>query len=202
MKRRTVLRVSAGAAAWLALAGYRSAPATGSDRHAGVLGTRFADLNPDRMWPVYRRYHLLIVGPRDDERGDAFAKAVVDVLGRFLPASRPQLVRAADTRRLGVLIATDQQDVAVMTSEGTEALFLGKPPFDDIPNAPVRIIVSFGSHALVCRPNFKNGHAYMLAKTLAEHKSGLPAPAGLAQGAVPPHPGARAFFAGEEMPND
>jgi len=201
MKRRTLLTLCAGAAS-LVLASYRPAPVTQADRRAGSAGARFADLNPDRMWPVYRRYHLLIVGPRDDERGHAFATAVVDVLGRFLPASRAQLVRAADTRRLGVLIATDQQDVAVMTSEGTEALYLGKPPFEDIRNAPVRIIVSFGTRALVCRPNFKNGHAYMLAKTLAEHKEGLPAPARLPQGAVPPHPGARAYFAGQEMPKD
>ena len=76
-----------------------------------------ADLNPDRMWPVYRRYHLLIVGQRDDERSGALTAAVVEVLSRHLPASRPQLVSAADARRIGVLIATDQQDVAIMQAE-------------------------------------------------------------------------------------
>src|SRR5579872_3510668 len=58
-----------------------------------------ADLNPDRMWPVYRRYHLLIVGQRDDERGLALTKACTDTLMQFLPESRALLVRAADTRR-------------------------------------------------------------------------------------------------------
>jgi PAS domain S-box-containing protein len=57
-------------------------------------------------------YYLLIVSQRDDDRSGALTAAVVDVLLRHLPSSRPQLVRAADSRRIGVLIATDQQDVA------------------------------------------------------------------------------------------
>ncbi|MGA9323233.1 MAG: hypothetical protein WBW06_19455, partial [Xanthobacteraceae bacterium] len=135
---------------------------------------KLADLNPDRMWPTYRRYYLLIVSQRDDDKSGALTAAVVDVLSRHLPSSRPQLVRAADSRRIGVLIATDQQDVAIMQADSAEALFLAKPPFDDIPNAPLRIIVSFGSHVFVCRPNFMARHAYLLAKTLAEHGEGLP----------------------------
>ena len=154
------------------------------------------------MWPTFRRYHLLIVSQRDDEKSGALTAAVVDVLSRYLPNSRPQLVRAADSRRIGVLIATDQQDVAIMQGESAEALFLAKPPFDDIPNAPLRIIVSFGSHVFVCRPNFMARHAYLLAKTLAEHGEGLPAPAVAPAGVVPAHPGSHAFFAGEEMPNE
>jgi hypothetical protein len=63
-------------------------------------------------------------------------------------------VRATDSRRIGVLIATDQQDVAIMQADSAEALFLAKPPFADIPEAPLRIIVSFGSPVFVCRPNF------------------------------------------------
>ena len=153
------------------------------------------------MWPVYRRYHLLIVGQRDEIEGCASA-AVVDVLAHYLPTSRSQLVSAADARRVGVLIATDQQDVAIMQAESAEALFLAKPPFADIPEAPLRIIVSFGSHVLVCRPNFKARHAYLLAKTLAEHAEALPAPAVAPGGVVPAHRGSHAFFAGEEIPND
>jgi hypothetical protein len=206
MKRRALLTLGAGAAA-CTLVGHRPAFAVFADerevladRHS--LGMRLTDLNPDRMWPVYRRYYLLIVSQRDDERSEAFTAAVVDVLSRYLPSSRPRLVRAADSRRIGVLIATDQQDVAVMQAESAEALFLAKAPFADIPKAPLRIIVSFGTHVLVCRPNFTARHAYLLAQTLAEHGEGLPAPAAAPAGVVPPHPGAHAFFAGEEMPND
>ena len=65
-----------------------------------------------------------------------------------------------------------------MAAESAEALFLAKPPFDDIRNVPLRLIVSFGSHVLVCRPDFMARHAYLLAQTLAEHNDALPTPAG------------------------
>ena len=184
MKRRTLLTLGVGAAAFV-LAGHRPA---------------LADLEPDGMWSIYRRYGLLIVGQRDDERAGAFAQAVVDVLERVLPTSRAQLARAVDTRRVGVLIGTEQQDVGIMTAESAEALFLAKPPFDDIRDTPLRLIVSFGSHVLVCRPDFMASHAYLLAQTLAEHKGALPAPAGAPEGIVPAHRGSHAFFAGEELP--
>jgi hypothetical protein len=206
MKRRDLLALGSGAVAF-ALAGRRSAIARVDGAHEGsarlnAFPQRLADLNPDRMWPTYRRYHLLIVSQRDDAGSGALTAAVVEVLSRHLPSSRPQLVSAADSRRVGVLIATDQQDVGIMQAESAEALFLAKPPFADIPEAPLRIIVSFATHVMVCRPNFMARHAYLLAKTLAEHGEGLPAPAAAPTGVVPAHPGARAFFAGEEMPNE
>jgi len=185
MNRRAFLQLGLGAAAFV-LAGR---PA-------------FADLEPDRMWSTYRRYHLMIVGQRDDETAISLAGAVVAVLADFLPASRAQLARAADVRRVGVLIATNQQDVAIMSAESAEALVLGKPPFDDVRNAPLSLIVSFGSRVLVCRPDFRARHAYVLAQTLTAHKHALPTPAGAPGGIVPPHRGSQAFFAGERMPND
>ena len=41
--------------------------------------------------------------------------------GRPGPWFAAMLVRAADARRIGVLIATDQQDVGVMTAASAEA---------------------------------------------------------------------------------
>jgi len=75
MKRRALLTLGAGAAAWVAawvLAAQRPAPAAFTHGREslsgqGLPGARLVDLNPDRMWPVYRRYHLLIVSQRDDE---------------------------------------------------------------------------------------------------------------------------------------
>ena len=186
MKRRKFLTLGAGAAAFV-LAGHRPA---------------VADLEPDGMWSIYRRYRLMIVGQRDDEIASAFAGAVVDVLARALPTSGAQLARAADTRRVGLLIGTQQQDVAIMAAASAEALFLAKPPFDDIRNVPLRLIVSFGSHVLVCRPDFMASHAYLLAQTLAQHKDALPKPTAAPEGVIPAHRGSYAFFAGEEMPKD
>ncbi len=201
MQRRVLLGLSAGFAA-LVLAGYRPSPFASGKARDRPVGARLADLNPDRMWPVYRRYHLLIVFQRDDETGGGCAAAVADVLARFLPSSRAQTVRAADARRVGVLLATDQQDIAIMAEADADALFLGKEPFADIGGAPLRAIVSLGSHLLVCRPDFRARHAYLIAKALAEHDNALPARVSSAHGIVAAHPGARAYFAGEEMPDD
>jgi hypothetical protein len=186
MKRRALLKLGMGAAAFV-LAGGRPA---------------FADLEPDRLWSTYRRYHLMIVGPRDDEIAISLARAVVAVLAACLPGSRALLARAADTRRVGVLIASNQQDVAIMSADTAEALVLGKAPFDDVRNAPLSLIVSFGSHVLVCRPDFRARDAYLLAQALAEHKDALPTPAGAPARMVPAHRGSHAFFAGAKMPKD
>ena len=185
MNRRIFLTLSAGAAAF-ALTAKRPA---------------VADLEPDRLYRLYRRHHLMIVGQRDDAKAGAFAGAVIDVLAHALPAARAQLARAADNRRVGVLIATQQQDVAIMSSESADALFLAKAPFDDLRDVPLRVLVSFGSHFLVCRPDFTARDAYLLAQALAEHRDLLPAPAGVPDGIVPAHRGAQALFAGEAIPD-
>jgi len=186
MKRRALLKLGVSTAALL-LVGHRPA---------------FADLEPDRMWSTYRRHHLMIVGQRDDETAIALATAVVAVLAAFLATSRALLARAADTRRVGVLIATNQQDVAILAVDSAESLVLGKFPFEDVRNASLTVIASFGSHVLVCRPDFMARNAYLLARTLVEHKDALPIPVSKPRGIVPAHPGSHAFFAGDQPPND
>jgi hypothetical protein len=193
MKRRAVLSLGASAAACV-LAGHGLAALAADDR------LLLADLEPDGLWSIYRRYRLMIVGQRDDEVATTFARSVVEVLARALPTSRAQFARAADVRRVGELIGTNQQDVAIMAAQSAEALFLARPPFADIRNVPLRIIVSFGSYVLVCREDLVASHAYLLAQTLAEHEDALPAPASAPQGIVPAHLGSHAFFSGAEMP--
>jgi hypothetical protein len=97
MKRRTILASITNMA--LVLAGDRTFAVAGPDWQRGLIGPRFADLNPDRMWPIYRRYHLQIVGQRDDESGSALAAATVDVLMRFLPNSRAMLEKVARAKQ-------------------------------------------------------------------------------------------------------
>lgn len=194
MNRRTLLKVGTGVAA-VVLAGHGLAAMAATER---LLR---ADLEPDRDWPIYRRYRLLIVAQRDDETTVGLAAAVVAALARFLPGSRAQQARAADSRRVGVLIGTNQQDVAIMTAASAEALFLARQPFEDIRDVPLRIIVSFGSHVLVCREDLMAEHVYLLAQTLTEHKDALPIPVCESGGVIPVHRGSRAFFSGERMPS-
>ena len=194
MERRTLLRLGMGVAACV-VAGHGATAMAADER------LLLADLEPDGMWPIYRRHRLLIVGQRDDETATTYAEAVIAVLARFLPDSRARLARAADNRRVGVLIGTNQQDVAIMSAESAEALFLAKSPFEDIRNVPLRLIVSFGSHVLVCREDLMDRYVYLFAQTLAEHPEALPKPASAPAGVVPAHRGSQAFFAGEELPS-
>jgi len=89
MTRRAWLRLGTTATVFV-LAGYRPVQLIYTGRRVQPAGAQLADLNPDRMWPVYRRYHLLIVGQRDDAKNTAFAAATADTLVHFLPASRAQ----------------------------------------------------------------------------------------------------------------
>lgn len=200
MERRTLLTLGTGLAVSV-LTGYRPA-VMATAKHKGPSGLLLADMEPDGLTRTYRRYRLLVLGQRDDQLAGDLSESSVDVLARFLPASRAKLIRAADTRRVGVLIGTHQQDIAIMTRESAEALFLAKPPFTDIRNLPLRLIVSFGRHVLACRTDFEDRHAYAVAQTLVEHKELLPAPADAPEGVVPVHLGSQAYFTGEDMPED
>jgi hypothetical protein len=163
-----------------------------------IAGSRFAmaDLEPDGKWLIYRRYALFIVGRRDD----AAAGAVAGLLARVLPQSRARLARAANARRIGVLIGTNQQDVAVMETGDAEALFLAEAPFADIRDLPLRVMVSFGKQVLVCRSDFPARYGFLLAQALVGNEEALPMPPHAPESLVPVHPGSRAFFAGERMP--
>ncbi|WP_457298536.1 hypothetical protein [Phyllobacterium sp. P5_D12] len=192
MDRRALLTLGTGLAVSV-LTGYTPA-IMATDKRKGPAGLLLADMEPDGLTKTYRKYRLLIIGQRDDGKATAIAQSVVDVLARFLSASRSKLVRAADTRRIGVLIGTHQQDIGIMTKESAEALFLAKAPFTDIRNVPLRSIVSFGSHVLVCRTDFVARHSYLVAQTLVEHQDLLPTPADAPSGIVPVHPGSQAYF--------
>ena len=200
MKRRTLLTLGAGLAVTV-LTGYRPA-VMAIDKHKGRAGFLLADMEPDGLTRIYRRYRLLIVAQRDDRMTGDLSKSVVDVLARFLPGTHAKLIRAADTRRVGVLIGTHQQDIAIMTRESAEALVFAEPPFADIRNVPLRLVVSFGNHVLVCRTDFEDRYAYAVAQTLVQHKALLRAPADAPDGAIPAHPGSDAFFRGDDMPDD
>jgi hypothetical protein len=159
-----------------------------------------ADLELDAEGRIYRRYALLVAGPRDDERGLALTRAIVDVLAHVQEASRAQVARAADAQRVGLLIATEQRDLGVMSADSARNLFQARPPFEDFDAVPLRVIASFGSHLFVCRSDFLDRHAYLLAKTLWEHQAALPAAVRRPDGAVPPHRGSAAYFAGRALP--
>ena len=182
MRRRRVLRLGLLAAAALAVGGHTPYP----------------------QWVVYRRRNLFIVAGRTDEAAVALARAAAAILAARLPASKAQATRATDVLRVGSLIATRQLDLAILKGEEAAALLDGSGPFATIGAAPLRAVFAFGAHLLVARDDFRARHAYLVAETLDRFRDELPAraPVGAPTSAVPPHPGAAAYFGGLPPPAD
>jgi TRAP-type uncharacterized transport system substrate-binding protein len=162
---------------------------------------------PYNQWKVYRQRHLLILTNRLDRGSFELGQRVADVLAAELPASRAEMTRAPHWARVASLITTDQMDVALMTRPGAAALMAGDAPFADYGPFPLRALVGIGEYLLVCRANFPERHAYLVAGTLSDHRAQLPvalSPDGAgntaADATVPTHPGAIAFFSGQPEP--
>ena len=174
---------------------------------AGVALVALAAHTPYKQWAVYRKRHLLILTSRGDPGSFALGQRVAEVLAAELPASRADVTRAPHWARVASLITTGQMDVALMTRPGAAALMTGDAPFADYGPYPLRALVGIGDYLLVCRATFPERHAYLVARTLSDHRARLPvalSPAGgggaAADATVPTHPGAIAFFSGRPAP--
>lgn len=155
---------------------------------------------PYRQWAVYRRKHLLIGTCRADAPSYPLGKRVAAALERELPESRPRVTRARDRLRLAALIASGQLRVVLFSRADAEALRGGAPPFESIGPAPLASLFRFGAHRLVCRPDFPDRHAWLVARALSAAASGF-ADAGLPAGvSIPVHRGALDFAAGRPEP--
>lgn len=156
---------------------------------------------PYRQWVVYRKRHLLILTSRADPRGVTLGRRVAEVLAEYLPASEARLSRGPHAQRIASLISTKQMDVAILPRADAAALMAGQPPFEDYGPVPLRTIVTLGDHLLICRDDFPDRHAYVVAWTLVANASLLPVPAVVGDGGpVPAHPGALAYAAGRPAP--
>jgi hypothetical protein len=185
MNRRALLRGLAAGAASVALSGH----------------------TPYGQWTVYRQRHLLILTSGSDPASFALGKRVAEMLAAELPASQARVTRAPHWARVPSLITTDQMDVALMRRTDAAALRAGRVPFEDYGPFALRTIVGLGDYLLVCRDDFPERHAYLVAGTLSDNRAQLPAVLSPAQGgaieahaAVPLHPGALAFFLGQPAP--
>lgn len=162
---------------------------------------------PYRQWTIYRKRYLLIVTSRTDAPSFALGRQVAEVLATYLPSSKARVARAPFTRRIASLLGSRQVEVAVMARDDAAALFAGRAPFADFDPVPLRTLVGLGAHLLVCRDDFPDRHAYLVAATLSRNRDRLPvavspAPEQMSEpdAIVPMHPGARAFFAGRPPP--
>ena len=167
-------------------------------RAAGALGLWVAlgAHTPYRQWTVYRKRHLLILSSKTDPEGFRLCQAVAETLAEHLPDSKARPSRAPNFARVASLLGTRQMDVALVPRERAATLGAGGAsgagPFE------LLRLFDFGAHALVSRAEFPEAHAYLLVRTLDEHRERLPvkwaAPAGPGDTAPPPHPGALEYL--------
>ena len=157
---------------------------------------------PYAQWTVYRRRFLLIGTSKADPPSYPLGKQIAAVIAEALPESRARPSRAPNQWRLASLITTDQMDVILLSRSDAAALASGTDPFSDFGPVPLRCLYTFGDHLLLCRPDFPDRHAYLLAQSLDEHGGALPgaAPAQPMEGPIAIHPGALAYAEAQPLP--
>ncbi len=155
---------------------------------------------PYRQWAVYRRKHLLIGTCRADAPTYALGKRIVAALETRLPESRARVTRARDQQRLASLMTTGQLPIVLFSSDDAMRLRDGAPPFEAFGPTALAALFRFADHWLICRPDFPDRHAWLVARALsasvAEFTDATPADDTVA----PVHPGARAFADGGPEP--
>jgi len=157
---------------------------------------------PYGQWTVYRQRFLLIGTCRADPPSYPLGRRIAAVLGEYLPESRARPSRAPDQWRLASLITSRQMDVILLSRGDAAALAEGRDPFADFGPVALRSLFGFTGHLLLCRPDFPDRHAYLVTWTLDEFGTGI---AGAAlplsfEGAIPIHPGARAYIMQQPVP--
>lgn len=165
---------------------------------AGIL---LSAHTPYRQWTIYRKRYLLILTSKTDAPTFRLGERVAAVLAANLPTSKARVVRAPHTARIASLISTKQMDVAILSRVDAEKLLAGQSPFADYGPVALRSIISLGEYLLICRADFPDRHAYLVASTLFARKSELPVAVSIGDtGKVPIHPGALAYAKGHPEP--
>jgi hypothetical protein len=157
---------------------------------------------PYRQWVVYRKRRLLIGTSRADAPTYPLGKQVAETLLTYLPESKARASRAPDPWRLASLLSTAQLDVAILSAADTAAMVEGHPPFADFGGVALAGLFGLGGHLLVARTDFPMRHAYLVSRTLYEHRQLIPGarPLKARIGALPVHPGTLAYLQGEPLP--
>ena len=137
---------------------------------------------------------------REDPATYPKAKEIRTLLEEHLPEASARVARARTRRRLADLLATDQLRIILLSVDDASALSRGRPPFAG--PLTIRTLWRFGDHVLVVRASFPPAHAWMLARTFAEHGAALEggSPSVPSDIAVPLHEGARIARDGGPMP--
>ncbi|MBD0270137.1 MAG: hypothetical protein ICV77_17810 [Cyanobacteria bacterium Co-bin8] len=145
MKRRTLIQT--GLRSWLLLP---------------LLGH-----TPFPQWKVYRQRHLFIAIDRSDADAADLGHTLVDILDRDLPEAEAKVTRAINAAGIASLLSTEQLDVALMRKPDAVAWVEGAEVFQAVEPVSLRTLVDLGDYVLLCRKNFPDHHASVIAHTLA-----------------------------------
>jgi hypothetical protein len=157
---------------------------------------------PYRQWVIYRKRRLLIGTSKADAPTYPLGKQVAGTLLTYLPESKARASRAPNPWRLASLLSTAQLVVAILSATDATALLQGRPPFADFGGVALAGLFGFDPYLLVARADFPERHAYLVSRTLAEHRALIPGARALkaGEGALPVHPGTLAYLQGKPLP--
>jgi hypothetical protein len=91
-------------------------------------------------------------------------------------------------------------DVAVMHRDDAADLRVRAPPFSDYGRVPLHKIIDTGDYHLVCRDDFPDRHAWLIAEALSKDPHSIRLSREASDGRVPLHPGAQAYVSGAPLP--
>ncbi|WP_088892937.1 hypothetical protein [Leptolyngbya ohadii] len=174
MKRRKLLQTG--------LPSFLLVPFLGSSigSSTGQLGQPIVAHTPFPQWKVYRQRHLFIAIDRSDLAANELSRTLVEILDRDLPEAEAKVTRAVNSVGIASLLSTEQLDVGLMRTADAVAWMQGAPEFESIEPAALRTLVDLGDYLLLCREDFPDRHASLVAHALthgiADHPTEKPFP--------------------------
>jgi TRAP-type uncharacterized transport system substrate-binding protein len=121
---------------------------------------------PFPQWKVYRQRHLFIAIDRTDTTAYTLSHRLTEIFDRDLPEAEAKVTRAINAVGVASLMSTAQLDVALMQKTDAVAWSQGAAAFQAIAPVSLRTLVDLGDYLLICRDDFPNRHASVIAHTL------------------------------------
>lgn len=139
---------------------------------------------PFPQWKIYRQRHLFIAIDRTDATAYSLSHILTEILDRDLPTAQAKVTRAVNAAGIASLMSTEQLDLALMRKTDAVAWMQGAEAFHTIEPVSLRTLVDLGEYLLLCRANFPDHHASVIAHTLTHALTKRPT------GHTPIHPAA------------
>lgn len=127
---------------------------------------------PFPQWKIYRQRHLFIAIDRSDPIAQDLGHSLVEILDRDLPEAEAKVTRAGNSVGIASLLSTEQLDVGLMRKADAVAWMQGAPEFDAIEPVALKKLVDLGDYLLLCRTDFPDRHAALIAHTLTHAMQG------------------------------